>query len=115
MNVLLDLELIPAFGARGAAIATVIVEALLLLGAFLIFRRRVGRHVTVWARLARIYLVGGVVAVVGRLAIDPALPAGKLRLAVGLVAIPVLFLALAVPLRCLPTPLRSIYRGLRRS
>jgi O-antigen/teichoic acid export membrane protein len=113
-NVLLDLELIPAFGARGAAIATVIVEALLLLGAFLMFRRRVGRHVTVWARLARIYLVGGVVAVVGRLAIDPALPAGKLRLAVGLVAIPVLFLALAVPLRCLPTPLRSIYRGLRQ-
>jgi O-antigen/teichoic acid export membrane protein len=106
MNVVLDLALIPPLGARGAAIATIIVESLILVGTYAIFRSRVGNHFTAWARQARIYAVGGVTLLFGHFVLDHALGAGLLRLAVGAVTIPGLFIALALGLRCFPTPIR---------
>jgi O-antigen/teichoic acid export membrane protein len=111
LNVVLDVALIPALGARGAAIATVIVESLILVGTYAIFRSRVGNHFTAWARQARIYAVGGIIALFGHFGLDHALGAGLLRLAVAVVTIPTLFVALALLFRCFPTPIpfRELY------
>lgn len=111
MNVALDVVLIPSLGARGAAIATVIVESLILVGTYAIFRSRVGNHFTAWARQARIYAVGGIVALYGHFVLDQLLSAGILRLAVALGTIPVLFVAFALLFRCFPTPIpvRELY------
>jgi PST family polysaccharide transporter len=111
LNVVLDVALIPALGARGAATATVIVESLILVGTYAIFRSRVGNHFTAWARQARIYAVGGVVVLVGHFGLDHVLSAGLLRLVVGVVTIPSLFVALALLFRCFPTPIsfRELY------
>jgi O-antigen/teichoic acid export membrane protein len=123
LNVVLDVALIPALGPKGAAIATIVVESLILVGTYAIFRSRVGNHFTAWARQARIYAVGGAVTLVGRFGLDRALGAGHLRLAAGVVVIPSLFLALALLFRCFPTPIpfRELYgswvasRGPRRA
>ena len=104
-NVILDVILIPTFGARGAAVSTVAVEFLILLGTYAIFRTRVGPYFSAWPRMLRIYLVGGIVVVVGKLGIDSSVAPGLHRLVVGLVALPTLFVVLAYALRCFPTPI----------
>lgn len=105
LNVVLDLVLVPSLGAKGAATATVIVESLILVGTYAIFRSRVGNHFTAWSRQARIYAVGGVVELVVHFGLDRALGAGTLRLAVVVVTVPTLFIGMAFLTRCFPTPL----------
>ncbi len=104
-NVGLDVLLIPHLGAKGAAIATIAIELLILVGTYAIFRARVGPYFSGWSRMARIYAVGGAVTVVGRFGVDRVLSPGLTRLAVGGVGLPLLFLALALALRCFPTPI----------
>ena len=66
--------------------------------------------------MARIYAVGGVVAVVERFEVDQVLNPGLTRLAVGGIGLPVLFLALALALAAFPRRSRtdSARRRLRR-
>ena len=115
LNIVLDVVLIPALGARGAAVATVIVESLILVGTYAIFRSRVGNHFNAWSRQARIYAVGGAVALLGHFVLDHQLGAGVLRLGVGLVTIPGIFVALALLFRCFPTPIsfRELWIAMR--
>ena len=57
-NVLIDIGLIPTYHARGAAIATVIVEGFILVGTFTVFRLRVGPYFDAWSRILRILVLG---------------------------------------------------------
>lgn len=104
-NVLIDIALIPTYHAKGAAIATVIVEGLILVGTYAVFRARVGPHFDDWARVTRILVVGACAYVAFRFALDE-LPLTHLEgLVVGLVAIPGVLLAAFAALRCLPESL----------
>lgn len=105
-NVVLDLILIPILGGRGAAIATDIVEALILLGTYGVFRSRVGSHFHAWLRLGRIVVIGLTVAAIGRFWASDYISHGIPEIVLGLVAFPVVLLAAFFVFRCFPARLR---------
>jgi peptidoglycan biosynthesis protein MviN/MurJ (putative lipid II flippase) len=107
-NVALDVALIPPLGAKGAALSTVIVEGVILVGTYLIFRNRVGNHFTAHARVLRIFLAGAIVTVIGRLVISPSASMGLLKLCIGSMLLVGALALLFSVLRCFPSPIQLI-------
>lgn len=107
-NVLIDIGLIPTYHARGAAIATVIVEGFILVGAYTVFRLRVGPYFDAWSRVLRILVLGAASYVGFHFALD-ALPMSRPeRLGLGVVFIPSLLGGAFVAFRCFPASFRSV-------
>ena len=123
VNVVLDLAMVPSLGANGAAVATDVVEALILVGTYVIFRRRVGIRFTAWGRTARIIGAGALVGALCRLLFEATMPVGFLQLCVGLILIPSSMGRVFYVLRCFPpaftitaaaqTVTRTVRDGLR--
>jgi O-antigen/teichoic acid export membrane protein len=101
-NVVIDIVLIPSLHAKGAAIATVIVEGLILVGTYTIFRLRVGPYFDAWSRLGRIVVLGVGSYFAFRTALNAMPITAVERLGIGIVLIPGVMLGAFVAFRCLP-------------
>ena len=101
-NILLDFILIPTYGARGVAAATVLVEFFILVGTYVMFRNRVGDHFSAWWPVGRVLFAGIVTLLVGHITIDAVFSPGLEQLVFGVAFIPALLGGLLISLRCLP-------------
>jgi len=112
-NVALDAVLIPSMHGNGAALATVVVEAFILVGTFAIFHSRVGRHFTDYSKIARILLAGAMTAAVGWWRLGFGAVHTIADLCAWVILLPLVFVVFAWLVRALPDAVQGI-DGLRR-
>ena len=113
-NIGLDAVFIPIIHGQGAAVATVIVEAFILLGTYAIFRSRVGRHFTEFARILRILLAGGLTATLGWWRLGFGVVHTLSDFLLWLVILPVAYFLIAWVLRAVPPAMQGP-AGIRRA
>lgn len=113
-NIALDAVLIPHLRGNGAAVATVIVEAFILVGTFVIFRTRVGPHFSDFGKIARILIAGACTAAIGWWRLGFGVVHTIADLCTWLVLLPLFFFGAAWALRALPSSMQG-FDGLRRT
>jgi O-antigen/teichoic acid export membrane protein len=101
-NVVIDLVLIPSLHAKGAAIATVIVEGFILVGTYTVFRLRVGPQFDAWTRIGRILVLGAGSYFAFHVALNDLPLTTAEQLVIGVIVIPSVLLGAFVACRCMP-------------